>query len=220
MIECNNFIRMGKSEYKINTHFSVWIEFLNISAELSAEKITLYDFLMFLRDKVFIDKPKTLTALIDAVKSGKAVNQRLIDTALKSIMMPVFEFVQHKTGSNGKKDNPDKKSVDIFDFEKDWQYIDLAFLSYGIDLYNCNLHWWRFKWLLQAAMLDDFRDIVGFRSLSYSSISKMSKGEQKYYKAKKEAYALSRAVEKTAAEHWADMRKHIEKRYKEAGIKR
>lgn len=218
MIECNNFIRLGKNEYKINTHFSVWIKFLIKSEKLSGEESDLKAFLLFLYEDIFIDKPKVLKMLISALLDNETLlsNQRLIETSVKSIMKPILDFAEHRQTDDKKDDNSEYRNpTEIFDFEKDWQYIDLAFLSYGIDLYNCNLHWWRFKWLLQAIMVDDFKDIVSYRALPYSSISKLSKSEQSYYKKKKEAYALKHENKLTADEYQEKMKNYILKRQKE-----
>lgn len=218
MIQGDESIRIGKKSYRINPNFDIWIKFLYQSEKLSAEEIELGDFLDFIYTDLFVEKPPMLKMLISAIQSEDLLirNPKLAKAALKNIMTPIFRFAQHTDSTDKKEKSAEHKSrADVFDFEKDWKYIDLSFLSCGIDLYRYELHWWRFKWLLQAMILDSFKEIVRFRSIPSASLSKLSKSEREYYKSKKKAYALTHAVNKTADEHWADMRKYIANRYNE-----
>lgn len=64
------------------------------------------------------------------------------------------------------------KSKPLFDFEKDFGYIYASFVSeYQIDLFDSDLHWHKFIYLLRA-MSDEsvFKKIIGYRGADLSKI--------------------------------------------------
>ena len=101
--------------------------------------------------------------------------------------------------SCGKLDNPigNKKvrasSKKVFDFEVDANYIYSAFMSqYNIDLQDIEeLHWWKFKALLEGLKEDNkLSKIIEYRSMDLSKIK--DKEQRKFYKDMQKQYSLNK----------------------------
>ena len=101
--------------------------------------------------------------------------------------------------SCGKLDNPigNKKvrasSKKVFDFEVDANYIYSAFMSqYRIDLQVIEeLHWWKFKALLEGLKEDNkLSKIIEYRSVDLSKIK--DKEQRKFYKDMQKQYSLNK----------------------------
>lgn len=84
-----------------------------------------------------------------------------------------------------------KKSKPLFDFEKDFGYIYASFLSeYGIDLFDVDLHWHKFLYLLRALGDESvFKKIIGYRGADVSKIK--DKKLKAYIRRMKHLYALN-----------------------------
>lgn len=104
--------------------------------------------------------------------------------------------------SCGKLDNPigNKKarasSKKVFDFEVDANYIYSAFVSqYNIDLQDIGqLHWWKFKALLEGLKEDNkLSKIIQYRSMDLSKIK--DKEQRKFYKDMQKQYSLKKESE-------------------------
>lgn len=104
--------------------------------------------------------------------------------------------------SCGKLDNPigNKKarasSKKVFDFEVDANYIYSAFMSqYNIDLQDIEqLHWWKFKALLEGLKEDNkLSKIIEYRSMDLSKIK--DKEQRKFYKDMQKQYSLKKENE-------------------------
>ena len=104
--------------------------------------------------------------------------------------------------SCGKLDNPigNKKarasSKKVFDFEVDANYIYSAFMSqYNIDLQDIGqLHWWKFKALLEGLKEDNkLSKIIEYRSMDLSKIK--DKEQRKFYKDMQKQYSLKKENE-------------------------
>lgn len=83
-----------------------------------------------------------------------------------------------------------RKSKIIYSFIHDWGFIYSAFMQcYGIDLFDTDLHWWKFKSLFDCLSDDtQFSKILGYRSVVINS--KMSKEEKNFYRNMKRIYSL------------------------------
>lgn len=101
--------------------------------------------------------------------------------------------------SCGKLDKPigSKKrgigSKKVFDFEVDANYIYSAFMSqYNIDLQDIGqLHWWKFKALLEGLKEDNkLSKIIEYRSVDLSKIK--DKEQRKFYKDMQKQYSLKK----------------------------
>ena len=101
--------------------------------------------------------------------------------------------------SCGKSDKPigNKKrktnSKKVFDFEADANYIYSAFMSqYRIDLQDIGqLHWWKFKALLEGLKEDNkLSKIIEYRSVDLSKIK--DKEQRKFYKDMQKQYSLKK----------------------------
>ena len=104
--------------------------------------------------------------------------------------------------SCGKLDNPigNKKarasSKKVFDFEVDANYIYSAFMSqYNIDLQDIGqLHWWKFKALLEGLKEDNkLSKIIEYSSMDLSKIK--DKEQRKFYKDMQKQYSLKKENE-------------------------
>ena len=104
--------------------------------------------------------------------------------------------------SCGKSDKPigNKKrktnSNKVFDFEVDANYIYSAFMSqYNIDLQDIGqLHWWKFKALLEGLKEDNkLSKIIQYRSMDLSKIK--DKEQRKFYKDMQKQYSLKKESE-------------------------
>lgn len=104
--------------------------------------------------------------------------------------------------SCGKLNNPigNKKarasSKKLFDFEVDANYIYSAFMSqYNIDLQDIEqLHWWKFKALLEGLKEDNkLSKIIEYRSMDLSKIK--DKEQRKFYKDMQKQYSLKKENE-------------------------
>jgi hypothetical protein len=104
--------------------------------------------------------------------------------------------------SCGKSDKPigNKKrktnSKKVFDFEVDANYIYSAFMSqYNIDLQDIGqLHWWKFKALLEGLKEDNkLSKIIQYRSMDLSKIK--DKEQRKFYKDMQKQYSLKKESE-------------------------
>ena len=101
--------------------------------------------------------------------------------------------------SCGKLDNPignnkrKANSKKVFDFEVDANYIYSAFMSqYNIDLQDIEqLHWWKFKALLEGLKEDNkLSKIIEYRSVDLSKVK--DKEQRKFYKDMQKQYSLNK----------------------------
>lgn len=126
-----------------------------------------------------------------------------------------------KEEKNYKEGNVNK-SVRIYDFEQDSDYIYAAFLStYGIDLCDedTHLHWWKFM----AMFMSLPEDTQMSKRMYYRNIdtSKMKGSQKKEYERLKKAVALSKKQNislktMTARELEQKTRKRIVQRFEQA----
>ena len=96
-------------------------------------------------------------------------------------------------GSLDQNNTNQRERSQPYSFEYDWDYIYAAFLEqYGVDLYETELHWWKFKAMF-AALNDKvkFSEIIGYRTVKIDS--KMSKSQKEFYKKMKKVYALPKS---------------------------
>lgn len=82
------------------------------------------------------------------------------------------------------------KSEILFDFEKDFGYIYASFMvEYNIDLFDTNLHWHKFLYLLRGLSDDSiFKKIVSYRGSDLSRIK--DKNLKAYLRRMKHLYTL------------------------------
>lgn len=119
-----NTVRIDGTAYAINTDFRTWLE-------------------------------------VDGVLNGEGSRGVRLARAL-SLVYPVLPHDMHGAikgmleffaGGAEKSAEPShiSHSGRVFDLRQDFEYVWSAFISeYGIDLAECNMHWWRFKALLSA----------------------------------------------------------------------
>lgn len=170
-------VLVKKVDLYFNTDYKVWIEYSNL----------------ILNDE--IDKELKIFKSINlCYRDGIKILEYIdIETAFDYIMW--FFLCGKKNTDNDEDKKKDLKP--IYSFEEDWDYIYSAFYEcYNIDLFDIELHWWKFKSLFNSLSDDcQFSKILGFRAMTISS--KMSKEQKKYYRKMKRIYALK---DKTSAE--------------------
>ncbi len=109
-----------------------------------------------------------------------------IETAINDI---IWFYAVGKVATNNKK-NTQTENKQIYSYEFDAEYIYSAFMKdYGIDLNNINMHWWKFKALIDNLSEEtQFVKILGYRTIDLSKIK--DKEEKARYKKLKKIYAL------------------------------
>lgn len=119
---------------------------------------------------------------------------------------------------NKRKSKGSSSKAPSFDFEEDEAYFFSAFLSeYGIDLRDCELHWFDFCALF-LGLPDEckLKQIIGIRATVLGEVS--SQSEKRRIKRLKDLFALSFGREKqyqTKEERDAAMRAEIQRRHAE-----
>ena len=164
-------------EYPIYTDFRIWIKFeLLLQSEEPKEKI-----------------------FFDAIKlCFKRSNGpfRLPPTPIVTLRA-LFSFYSRTYGSEPEKDSDTQASTDtraaaerIYSFNEDADYIYAAFREqYGIDLSDCDMHWWQFRALFAGIGSNTkFGNIMSIRAVDLSDIS--DKKQRSYYKKLKRLFAL------------------------------
>ena len=92
--------------------------------------------------------------------------------------------------------NSKSNNKKIFDYDVDANYIYSAFMSqYGVDLQDIKqLHWWKFKALLEGLKEDNkLSKIIEYRSMDISKIQ--DKEQRKFYKDMQKKYSLQEESE-------------------------
>lgn len=108
--------------------------------------------------------------------------------------------------------NSKSNNKKIFDYDVDANYIYSAFLSqYGVDLQDIKqLHWWKFKALLEGLKEDNkLSKIIEYRSMDISKIQ--DKEQRKFYKDMQKKYSLQKESEEELKiiEEWNNRLKQL-----------
>lgn len=165
---------------EFNTDFKFWIKYeeLMMSKKKSQKEILINIINLCLKDGLDVINFLDLKSIFNQILWFYTLGG--FDSKKDSI----------KTEKEEEKDVVSKQSAMIYSYNFDWAYIYAAFMQcYGIDLFNTNLHWWKFKALFNGLSEDtQFSKILGYRSITITS--KMSKEEKKYYQNMKRIYGL------------------------------
>ena len=162
-------VEIDDTEYEINTDFRISV---------------LFSLLM--EDNELTEEQKVLQAVnlyypVVPNNIGKAIEQIKWLYSCGKLDKPIGS---KKRKANGKK---------VFDFEADANYIYSAFMSqYRIDLQDIGqLHWWKFKALLEGLKEDNkLSKIIEYRSVDLSKIK--DKEQRKFYKDMQKQYSLKK----------------------------
>lgn len=162
-------VEIDDTEYEINTDFRISV---------------LFSLLM--EDNELTEEQKVLQAVnlyypVVPNNIGKAIEQIKWFYSCGKSDKPI--------GSKKRKTNSKK----VFDFEADANYIYSAFMSqYRIDLQDIRqLHWWKFKALLEGLKEDNkLSKIIEYRSVDLSKIK--DKEQRKFYKEMQKQYSLKK----------------------------
>jgi hypothetical protein len=115
----------------------------------------------------------------------------------------------YRCGKDTKKSNSGNgKSVKIYDYDCDDEYIYSAFLDqYGIDLQDIKyLHWWKFKAMFNSLKEDNqIIKIMGYRGMDLSKIK--DKEQKAHYKKMQKLYEIPKG--KTEIDKNSDINKAL-----------
>lgn len=165
---------------EFNTDFRQWIKYEELMLDDKSQDKEML--LVNIFDLCFKDGLKVL----DYIDADIAINQILWFFTLGGFT--------EKELPEAEEDDEEKvvkrKSKIIYSFIHDWGFIYSAFMQcYGIDLFDTELHWWKFKSLFDCLSEEtQFSKILGYRSIVINS--KMSKEEKKFYRNMKRIYGL------------------------------
>lgn len=165
---------------EFNTDFRKWIKYEELMLDdKNQDKETL---LVNIFNLCFKDGLQVL----DYIEADIAINQILWFFTLGGFTEKELPEVEDDDEEKVVK----RKSKIIYSFIHDWGFIYSAFMQcYGIDLFDTELHWWKFKSLFDCLSEEtQFSKILGYRSIVINS--KMSKEEKKFYRNMKRIYGL------------------------------
>ena len=150
------------SECPIKSDFRVWLQFSELisNGNLTKEKI---------------------------VKIFRLIFGELLPPNMYEGLKAIFEFYSHETQTKKAEAQVKKQS---FDFDYDAELIYSAFMQqYNIDLCNADMHWWKFKSLLNGLSENThFVQAIQYRTIDISQVK--DKEMKKHYKKMKSLYKL------------------------------
>lgn len=159
-------VTIGGVEYQINSGFRASIQFEILVQEEAEEDQLLQQML--------------------EIYYGNQIPPDIFQAVEKALWFYAGGSLDQNNTKQGERSQP-------YSFEYDWDYIYAAFLEqYGVDLYETELHWWKFKAMFSA--FNDkvkFSEIIGYRTVKIDS--KMSKSQKEFYKKMKKVYALPKS---------------------------
>lgn len=168
-------IKINGSKYKINTDFRIWLKFANI--------------LIHGKQEISI-KTKSLLSLVYPIIPED------IETAIQEMLNFFFD-------KNNMTKSSEQNKKNIYDFEKDSEYIYAAFKQqYNVDLIDIEyMHWHQFRAMFNAISDDtQIYKIMQIRSMDLGSIK--DKEQKKHIRKLKLKYMLpdNRSEEEKEAE--------------------
>lgn len=164
-------VYIGQLRYQIETDYRA-----GVKAEL------------LMSDKELTEEEKV--ALIIAIYYGEQYIIDLREAFEKIIWFWSCGKHQPEIDEDEKTPPPSKSKKEIYSFSEDDKLIYAAFKEvYDIDLIDENLHWWKFRAMLESLPKTcKFVEVMGYRAIEITS--SMAKAEQKYYREMKKIYAL------------------------------
>lgn len=147
-----NRVTVARHEYEIITDFKDWLRFVDM-----------------LKDPAVTEQDKLLIML------GFYVDD-LPPTMLSMAYRPLIDFFSMKeaesTGANEAEEIPPTAKKALYDFNQDARYIIAGFWQdYRIDLTETNMHWWKFRILLDGlSEKTEFKQRVMYRNTNVNEI--------------------------------------------------
>lgn len=185
-------VEINGIEYEINTNFrtSILFEMMMQDNELDDElKIAL-----------------TLEQYYPIINMSDELIRHLINNKNEAIEKILWFY---RCGKDTKKSNGGNgKSVKIYDYDYDDEYIYSAFLDqYNIDLQEIEyLHWWKFKAMFNSLKEDNqIIKIMGYRGMDLSKIK--DRDQKAHYNKMKKLYEIPKG--KTEIDKNADINKAL-----------
>ena len=174
-------VRIDGKDYAVNTDFSVWIEI----------------------EQQFLKGEKgDGEGLARALVLAFPVLPENFEDAVGGLMW------FYGGGCDGQDAATCEREAPAYDLKEDFEYIRAGFLSeFGIDLLECDMHWWQFRKLLSCLGEScRFSQIVTFRRTDTSKIK--SPELRSFYQRMKKRYRLPDI--RTAEEKETDLAQKIE----------
>ncbi len=149
-------------DYAVNTDFKNWIMIARVLSDTS------------------IGTVEKITSMLKRAYAKK------LPPTFEQAMQGISEFY-----AAGEKSGKAKKDMPVLDFYEDFNMIASAFLhDYGIDIWEENLHWWKFRALFDCLGEENkIIKVIGYRATNLNDIE--NKSRRKFYKKMKEIYRLS-----------------------------
>lgn len=151
--ELPRHIEVCGEKYPINTDFRVWIRF---------------------EEMLFSDKPvQTLTNAILLCMSSNAGTSSCLPPSFKETLKALCDFYYCRTDTVSTNKKSCARPKMLYSFKHDAELIYAAFLQqYGIDLTECNMHWWKFRALFSALSGDlKICSVMRIRSMELSEVT-------------------------------------------------
>ena len=148
--ELPHSVEIDGSSYELDTSFrtSILFEIMMFDDELNEQEKIIQALELYFGDNI----PGNIQEAVNAIKAFYSCGREEIQKESKG------------AGHGAKK---------VFDFEYDADYIYSAFMhDYNIDLNTIDMHWWKFKALLNGLSEDNkLVKIMGYRSMDLSKIT-------------------------------------------------
>lgn len=170
-----NGVEIGGNVYEVETDFRAWLDFTRILNKPAPEA----EDVLKAFETVFIEQP--------------------INEDPEDIMASLVEFLADEDPKEKEKEPlkmadlvEDVKKKAVIDYDFDSGYIFSGFMqAYNIDLRFDDLHWYEFLALFNGLPKDcTIMEIIGYRSITPETYSKMSRAEKENVRKIQRAYAL------------------------------
>ncbi len=175
--------------YQLNTDFRVWIEFDELLGELKGHSMDAFvkacDICFYKGiggqhhslPPTWLETLRVLFAFYCGMRNVSELESKQSKKSAEDI-------------EDDSEDSDTKAEKQIFSYEYDADYIYAAFVQqYGIDLTECNLHWWKFKALFAGLTNNTkIREIMEIRATDISQIK--DKERRAHIMTLQEIYAL------------------------------
>ena len=169
-------VEINGREYPIITDFKSWLEFTRILSRRDVDEFDVIEALETVFDEIPNEEPAEMIRVLIGFLRAERPKDRKPDEPV--LMRDIAE------------EQPAEPQ--IVDYDHDAAYIYAAFVQeYGINLITDKLHWFEFMALFSGLSKHcRITEIMGYRAVSDSEYSKMSKSEKAHIRKMKKVHAL------------------------------
>jgi hypothetical protein len=172
--ELPDYVTLFEEKYPVHTSFKNWIE------------------IMILAENGGLDDAKSVAKML------KLCYKEKLPPNIVSAVLGMMVFLKGDTDFSV----PSEKSTDkVFSFDADYGAIYSTFYAkYGIDLINCDMHWYKFRALFEGlASENPFSTLIKIRTTDETEIK--DKKAQRHIKKLKAKYSIKPKTEIDVAEN-------------------